>query len=112
MYLFYGRLTDQFSNGVPGASINFSVQYENAIDRGIKRATVLSDNSGSFTITGYRGANLTLMPTRSGYQLATTITSFRYSQTSPGFFTPDANNPTIIRMWKMQKAEQLVHFQS
>jgi hypothetical protein len=106
--VFYGRLEDQFSNGVAGAEVNFSIQYENASDRGIKRGQVASDGNGFFTISGYTGANLGVMPKKPGYALATTGTSFRYSQISPGFFVPDANNPTVIRMWKLQGAEPLV----
>jgi hypothetical protein len=106
--VFYGRLEDQFSNGVAGAEVNLSIQYENASDRGIKRGQVTSDGNGFFTISGYTGATLGIMPKKPGYALATTGTSFRYSQISPGFFVPDANNPTVIRMWKLQGAEPLL----
>lgn len=105
--VFYGRLEDQFSNTVHDAEVDFNVQFENASDRGIKRGQVVSDGSGLFTISGYRGANLTLMPKKPGYALATNSTSFRYSQISPGFFVPDANNPTVIKMWKLQGPEPL-----
>lgn len=109
---FYGRLQDQFSNAVVGATISFAVQYENAADRGVRRGQVTSDENGFFTISGYRGANLTLTPTAPGYVVATKETTFRYSQISPGFFVPDAKNPTIVRMWKRQGAERLIHFQA
>jgi hypothetical protein len=107
--VFYGRLEDQLSNGVDGAEVNFSIQFENASDRGIKRGQVMSDGNGLFTISGYKGANLGLMPKKPGYTLATTGTSFRYSQTSPGYFVPDINNPAVIKMWKLQGAEPLVN---
>ena len=105
--VFYGRLEDQFSNGVAGAEVNFSIQYENATTRGIQRGQVVSDGNGFFTISGYKGANLGIMPEKPGYVLATTGTSFRYSQTSPGYFVPDPNNPIMIEMWKQQGAEPL-----
>ncbi len=105
--VFYGRLEDQFSNGVAGAEVNFSIQYENASDRGIKRGQVVSGGNGLFTISGYTGANLGIVPKKPGYTLATTATSFRYTQISPGFFIPDASNPTVIRMQKLQGAEPL-----
>jgi hypothetical protein len=48
------------------------------------------------------------MPKKAGYTLATTSTSFRYSQLTPGYFVPDASSPTVIKMWKLQGAEPLV----
>jgi hypothetical protein len=106
--VFYGRLEDQFNNAVGGADVNFNVQYENARDRGIKQGHVVSDGNGFFTISGYTGANLTITPRKTGYALATTGTSFRYSQISSGYFVPDAINPAVIKMWKLHGAEPLV----
>jgi hypothetical protein len=106
--VFYGRLEDQSGGAVSGAAVNFSIQYENANARGIQRGQVVSDGNGFFTISGYKGANLGIMPKKAGYALSTTGTSFRYSQISPGYFVPDANNPTVIKMWKLQGAAPLV----
>jgi hypothetical protein len=106
--VFYGRLEDQSGSAVSGADVNFGVQYENANAKGIQRGQVMSDGNGFFTISGYKGANLTVTPKKAGYALATTGTTFRYSQLSPGYFVPDANNPTVIKMWKLQGAKPLV----
>lgn len=106
--VFYGRLEDQFSNAVSGAEIAFSVQHEDTGSRGIHRGQVASDANGSFTISGFQGANLTISPKKEGYAVATTGTSFRYSQLQPGYFVPDANNPVVVRMWKLQGAQPLV----
>jgi len=105
--VFYGQLEDQFSNAVSSADISFSVQYEDAKARGIHRGQVVSDANGFFTISGYQGASLTMLPRKAGYTLATTDTSFRYSQLQPGYFVPDANNPVIIKMWKLGSAKPL-----
>lgn len=104
---FYGRLEDQSGNGVSGAKVNFSIQYENADSRGIRQGQVISDDNGFFTISG-TGANLGIVPRKAGYALSTTDTSFRYSQLTPGYFIPDINNPIVIKMWKLQGAEPLV----
>lgn len=106
--VFYGQLQDQSGSAVSGATVNFSIQYENPNARGIQRGQVVSDGNGFFTISGYKGANLGIIPKKAGYVLATTGTSFRYSQISAGYFVPDANNPTVIKMWKLQGAEPLV----
>jgi hypothetical protein len=105
---FYGRLEDQSGSAVFDAEINFSIPYENADSRGIHRGQVMSDNNGVFTISGYKGANLVITPQKKGYALAMTGTSFRYSQLQPGYFVPDANNPVVIKMWKLQGAEPLL----
>ncbi len=107
--VFYGRLEDQFGSAVYGATVNFSIQYENANARGIQRGQVISDGNGFFTISG-TGANLGITVQKSGYVLATTDTSFRYSQLTPGYFVPDQSNPTVIKMWKLQGAEHLISF--
>ena len=104
---FYGRLEDQSGNAVTGAQVKFSIQYENGNSRGIQQGQVVSDDNGFFTISG-TGANLGIVPQKAGYALATTDTSYRYSQLTPGYFVPDANNPTVIKMWKLQGAEPLV----
>jgi hypothetical protein len=105
---FYGHLEDQFNNPVALAQVTFAIQYENSRDRGIKRGQAVSDDKGLFTISGFTGADLTVTPSKPGYALATTDTSFRYTQISPGYFVPDANNPTIIKMWKFQGVQPLV----
>src|SRR5208282_1534848 len=107
--VFYGRLEDQSGSAVSGAGVNFSIQYENPNTRGVQHGQTISDGNGFFTISGYKGANLTIMPKKAGYALATTSTSLRYSQLQPGYFVPDANNPTVIKMWKLQGAEPLVN---
>jgi hypothetical protein len=105
--IFYGRLRDQLGHAVENAGIDFSIQYENANARGIQRGTVLSDGNGDFTISGFRGATLGIMPKKEGYALATNGTSFRYSRITPGYHMPDPNNPIIIPMWKLHGAEPL-----
>jgi hypothetical protein len=105
--IFYGLLEDQSGTVVSSAKVNFSIQYEDANARGIHRGQVVSDANGFFTISG-TGATLGIIPEKMGYALATTGTSFRYSQLTPGYFVPDANNPTIIKMWKLQGPEPLV----
>lgn len=100
--VFYGRLEDQSGSAVSGAVVSFGIQYENPNARGIRRGQVVSDDNGFFTVSGYKGANLTIMPKKAGYALATTGASFRYSQIEPGYFVPDTNNPVVIKMWKLQ----------
>ena len=48
------------------------------------------------------------MPQKDGYTLASTETEFKYSYMYKDHFTPDKNNPTVLKMWKLQGAEPLV----
>jgi hypothetical protein len=107
--IFYGQLQDQFSNGVPSAVVDFSVQVINGHENTTKRGQVVSDSNGFFTISpGYKGQNLALVPQKVGYVLATTGTLFWFSHLEEHPYEPDPDNPTVIRMWKLQGAEPLV----
>lgn len=52
------------------------------------------------------------MPQKAGYTLASTGTLFKYSHLEDHPYVSDANNPTVIKMWKLQGAERLIHFQT
>ena len=108
--VFYGRVVDETGSAVGGAEISFNVQYENPNHRGNQPGKIMADGNGSFTISGYKGANLTVMPKKTGYALVATETTFRYSQISPGYFVPDMGNPITFKMQKLQGAEALVSF--
>jgi hypothetical protein len=105
---FYGRLEDQFGNPVTGAQIAASIRIENGVQHTVERFSVTSDANGFFTISGYKGQDLGVVPEKAGYTLASTSTLFTYSHISQGYYVPDQNNPTVIKMWKLQGAEPLV----
>jgi hypothetical protein len=105
---FYGRVEDQFTNGIPGVAVNFSVRVYNGVESTVKRGQVMTDGSGLFTISGYNGESLSLVPEKSGYVLATTDTLFKYSHLEDHPYESDRSNPTVIKMWKRQGAEPLV----
>ncbi len=105
---FYGRVEDQFGNAVANAAVNFSVRVMNGQESTVNRGEVTTDDNGFFTITGYRGQDLGLMPQKTGYMLAMTGTLFKYSHLEDRPYVSDANNPTVIKMWKLQGAEPLV----
>lgn len=108
--VFYGRIEDQFSNAVANATVNFGVRIINGYESTVKRGQVLSDANGMFTISGYKGQNLGIGVVKSGYTWMSMQGSGIYSQLWPEEQRahPDPNNPTIIKMWKLQGAEPLV----
>ena len=69
---YYGKIEDQFGEPLPGTDVEFSVQYYNRLQSGVKNGKTQTDALGLFEISGYRGerkarsntgfAPLTLLP--------------------------------------------------
>ena len=106
---FYGRVEDQFSNAVAYATINFNVRVYNGYESTVKRGQVTADENGYFSITGYKGQDLGLVPHKAGYALATMGTLFKYSHMEDHPFVSDPDSPAVIKMWKLQGAGPLVN---
>jgi hypothetical protein len=108
--VFYGKVEDQFSNVVAGATVNFDVRIYNGYESTVKRGQVISDSDGQFTISGYKGEQLGLNVKKQGYVLVSMNGSGIYSHLWPESQRahPDPNNPTMIKMWKLQGSEPLV----
>jgi len=106
--VFYGRLEDQFGNPVVGAEITGSTIIYNGVHMGGQKVVVTSDANGFFQLNAGKGESLGIMPKKAGYALATTGTEFRYTRLDEHPYVPDAGNPTVIKMWKLQGAEPLV----
>jgi hypothetical protein len=105
---FYGRLEDQFGSPVVGAKIAASIRIYNGVQSTVERSSVICDANGFFQVKGGNGESLGLWPSKEGYTLATTGTEFKYSYMYADHYAPDPNNPTIIKMWKLQGTEPLV----
>lgn len=105
---FYGKLEDQFGNAVSGAQVAASVRIYNGVQSTVDRFATMSDGNGYFQINHGNGESLSVVPSKTGYVRAMSSTSYNYSYMYPDHFTPDPNNPTVIKMWKLQGAEQLV----
>jgi hypothetical protein len=110
---FYGRLEDQFGTAVPNARVRFNVHIQSGNLARIEEGQTDSDVNGLFAISGYRGERLSLAPEKSGYVLASTNCGGVYSELYPPEqrIHPDPNDPIVIRMWRLQGAEPLIHFQ-
>src|SRR5271170_6622587 len=74
--VFYGRVEDQFTNAVADATVSFNVRVMNGSESTVNRGQVMTDGNGFFTISGYTGQDLGLVPQKPGYVLATTGTLF------------------------------------
>ena len=107
--VFYGRLVDQFSNPVVEAEIAGTTTIISGVATGANRFAAISDGNGFFRLNASNGQSLGIMPKKAGYALATTGTEFNYSHLNEGYYVPDQNNPTIIKMWKLQGTEPLIN---
>ncbi len=105
---FYGKLEDQFGSPVVGAQIAASVRIYNGVRSTVDRFSATSDGNGFFQINHGKGESLSIVPSKKGYVLATKDTYFKYSYMYLDHFSPDPNNPTVVKMWKLQGAEPLV----
>ena len=108
--VFYGRVIDQFDDGVANAAVNFSIGVYNGHESTEKRGQVMTDGNGFFKIEGYKGYNLGIMPEKAGYVLATRDTLFKYSHLETDPYVSSSSNPTVVKMYKLQGAERLVNF--
>ena len=108
--VFYGKIEDQYSNAIPGALVNFGVRVINGYESTVKSGQATSDVNGLFTISGYTGQEYGNGVQKTGYVFIAMEGSGIYSKLGPeeGRAHPDPNNPTVIKMWKLQGAEPLV----
>jgi hypothetical protein len=108
--VFYGKIEDQFSDPVANATVNFGVRIYNGYESTVKSGQITSDANGLFTISGYRGESLGIGVQKSGYAWVSMNGSGIYSELWPDSQRahPDPNNPTVIKMWKLQWAEPLI----
>lgn len=108
--VFYGKVVDQFNTPVPNATIDSTVEVNDGTRVGEDKFSLTSDANGAFSINGYKGKSLGIRVKKPGYVMATTDTRFVYSRLWPEneIYSPDANNPTVIKLWKLQGSEPLV----
>jgi hypothetical protein len=108
--VFYGKLEDQFGSPVADATVDISVQVNNGYEATTTRGQVISDAGGLFTVSGYKGENLSVVPKKAGYALASRNGGGKYSHlySEEERIHPDPSNPVVIKMWKLQGAEPLV----
>jgi len=108
--VFYGKLEDQFGNALGNIPVGFNYRVNNGFSSGFNSGKVMSDVKGYFTITGYTGARLWVVPRIPGYAIASENREAIYSSLWPENERahPDPNHPVVIKMWKVQGAEPLV----
>ena len=104
---FYGRVVDENTNPVAGASITFGWS-ESPTEAGARRATTTSDTEGLFSLLDKRGPSLDVWVGKEGYYSAHGgQQGFSYMGAMAGF-KPDALNPIIFQLRKKGQGAELV----
>jgi hypothetical protein len=103
---FYGKVIDESSNLITGASVQFT-WFETPLDDGQKTATSKSDSTGLFSIRGKRGAALEVRVGKDGYHIPNPgFQAFNYALS--GHFAPDPAEPVIFQLRKKGQGQELL----
>ncbi len=109
--VFYGRVIDEKTNAVIGATVHANVAMRTLNSSGEKKLTVASGENGLFTISGVAGESLAVGVTKEPDYYFAPVQLFRYSQ----FYgatrhQPDPNNPVVFVLHKIKGPESLLYF--
>ena len=107
---FYGKVVDENTNLVAGASVHFV--WTDLSPKGNSEKDTTSDQDGFFSLSNTNGKNLIVQVSKEGYYSYQRFgAAFNYAGENQNFI-PDAANPVIFRLKKKGVAEPLVHIQS
>jgi hypothetical protein len=108
---FFGKVVDDDANPIGGVSVGLSWTDANEAT-GASSRTVISDESGFFSIEGVHGNGLTVSSlTKQGFteSLAKNSFTFHYGWFSdPYYHSPDRLNPVLFVMRKNRQGETLI----
>lgn len=108
---FYGKVIDQFGAPLPGVQVNGQVIYNSGVSSGVLKPRTSTDANGYFEIKGVQGRTLGFNLIKDGYQFMPEGDAFDYTEFVPEGkrHHPDPKNPVVLKMWKLQGAEPMVH---
>jgi hypothetical protein len=109
---FYGKVVDQFSNGVDGATVDLCWTTVVGPSPDPKK-TIYSGSDGRFSITGIQGRGLSVDVDKAGY-VSTGSNSFKGFEYAEFYAAPvhipDSNQPVIFKLQKLLGAEPMYKF--
>lgn len=106
---FYGKVVDENTNVVAGASVHFV--WTDLSPKGNSEKDTTSDQNGLFFLSNTNGKNLIVQVSKDGYYSYQPFgAAFNYAGENQNF-SPDASNPVLFRLKKKGVAEPLVAFE-
>ncbi len=108
---FYGKVVDQFGQPVSNAEVLGRIVYNNGGAAGVRNASVFTDVNGRFEFHGAMGRTLDFSITKAGYKFTPEGDAYDFTSLVPENkrHHPNPNEPVIVKMWKLQGAEPLLH---
>lgn len=105
---FYGKVVDDSSNPVSGATASFH-WVEKPTEDGNRTATMESDSEGLFALHDQLGLNLAVSVDKAGYYASRRDNdSFTYGSLGGEKFSPDPLNPVVFHLRKKGQGESLI----
>jgi hypothetical protein len=105
---FYGKVVDENTNPVAGATVNFSWVEAPTAD-GNKSATAISDSRGLFELHDQVGLDLGVSVGKAGYYSSRRDSdTFNFGPLRGKSFSSDPANPAIFHLLKKGKGESLI----
>jgi hypothetical protein len=108
---FYGKVVDENSNAVPGASVRFHWS-ELPTEDGSRTATTESDAAGLFSLQGKRGPNLTVWVSKQGYYASHGGRQGFSYLSGPEKFSPDPQQPAVFELRRKGQGVKLITSQN
>lgn len=108
---FYGKVVDQSGAPLGGAEVNGQVIYNSGVTSGVTKPKTVTDAGGLFSFKGMKGRTLDFNIVKPGYEFMPEGDAFDYTELVPEErrHHPDPRNPVLLKMWKLQGAEPLIH---
>jgi hypothetical protein len=105
---FYGKVVDENTNPVEGASISFH-WVESPMKDAPNVFETKSDDAGLFSLERQRGPTLEVSVSKDGYYTSRKDrTGFSYGNLAPGKFSPSIFDPVIFHLHKKGQGADLV----
>jgi hypothetical protein len=100
----YGKVIDQDGLPVPGAAVKAGVLLVQGFERsGVDEYSTTTDDQGRFSFVGLHGARFGLGFEKPGYEYNSQLYVNWWDH-----YRPDAGNPMVFQMWKLQGAQPMV----
>lgn len=108
---FYGKVVDQNGSPIAGAEVNGQVIYNSGFASGVSKPKTVTDANGLFLFKGMKGRTLDFNIVKAGYEFMPEGDAFDYTELVPEErrHHPDPHRPVLLKMWKLQGAEPLIH---